>query len=546
MLKVKLYSTTNNAVPSTLIAEYNISEVEIFRSMVETTTFSFSIDIKQIDNSFPAEVEKLIYCEVIRNGITVVQGIIGTFEKNKDTIKVECEDVLYLLTSKAARPHVMYRNRHVVAILNDLLENHPVHDAGGNFKLKDFSTLPSPVAITTIDLRDEEILYSQINKLLDNNEDFYIRYGGYGEVPYEPGVSYHFYDLGLFNNNLHYRYDNSNISDLEVEANDEKKIGYIVAYGGTYTDSLGDIQILDLSTINYFGGYPASLNPNYGISGQINPDYDWVYDINEVADNSFLEMIVKYYDVSVTTDTVPTNDELGDYSYQLYKSAVKDFKKRKRSEKIVTFESTDIPDYVMPGNIIQVNYKVTNQRYRLMADMPEYKEVENFSLEGNFYIESYKLSYSETKGNKIKYTLNTTGNYDDTKAEKIRINIKKEARKNKEYFIIPTIYKYGYYELIEGGGNAANSTIGGNPALEVTMFKLADADFGDLGNPPGPPGNSTVVAAYYACSEDPTLVIEWSDPPVAGDLTFKFKIQRNDSWDVTQTAVVKILVAFDY
>src|SRR5688572_11841098 len=122
MLKAKFYKESlTDQMPDVLMAEFNISEVNISRSMKETTHFKFSIATKDIDVKFQAEFTEIIFCKVEKEGVEVAFGVVGSYYKNDDMIDVECEDVLYLLTQAAAKPHVIYKNRHIVAILRDLI-----------------------------------------------------------------------------------------------------------------------------------------------------------------------------------------------------------------------------------------------------------------------------------------------------------------------------------------------------------------------------------------------------------------------------------------
>src|SRR5687768_16165688 len=111
MLKARFYKSSRNShdfgLPGIMIGEYVIDSVSINRSMRETTHFNFSIPLQQIDVSFDAKNTEITHCKIFKETTELVHGIVGTYEKNDETLEVECEDVLFLMSQAAARPYPM-------------------------------------------------------------------------------------------------------------------------------------------------------------------------------------------------------------------------------------------------------------------------------------------------------------------------------------------------------------------------------------------------------------------------------------------------------
>lgn len=569
MLKVKLHKISraqaNYGMPSDLIGEYAISEVVISRGMKETTHFNFSINLQDIDSSFPAANTELIHCLVYKLGVLLVHGIVGSFERNDDKIDVECEDVLFLLTQAAARPFPIYKNRHVPAILHDMIRYSPTFNLNykNAFRLKNFYTLENPVDVSTLDVREEERLFSQITKIIDNNPDIYIRYGGYGGLYFDNPNEYpatdlrtqwFYYDIGVFDTNMNFVYDFGNIEELEIENNTHVQLGAVVPFGGNWTNALGVINPINIDHLIY-GSF--TLNPNYtavlGI-GVFNGIYTYgaVYDTDIYPDGfnqEHYEIITKRYDVELEIPSMLASPplvvaDIAEAAYQLYKCAVKDLRRAKKNKQFIKLTSSEFPEGIMPGNIIQINYNVSNQKYDLINDKPMTQAITNLVLNGNYYVQSYELTYS-LDGNKIEYVLNSTGTYHDKNPEKLRLNPIREARKNKEFFDKVDTFEYGYYNVTLSG-LAANGGggVGYTSSRQTTFDRIVDADFGEIGVSHIPDYSSNIVGVYI-CSDNPDMEYDFTWTPAGTTLDIYVFNKNSGTWDNTMYADVKILIAYE-
>lgn len=165
-----------------LRARFIENDVLIADTPVEQANISFRLNQSgEWSLNIPAniyavqEIEEGNLVEIYEDQTLLISGTIQSLSDNtsdnKMTIDIKGRDRTDDLYAKRANTIGIYEDLPLLTILGDLLKRL-------DWRIGDISTMEDKTLVTTIDLRTQETLMSQVNKLLESQKNLWFRYGG--------------------------------------------------------------------------------------------------------------------------------------------------------------------------------------------------------------------------------------------------------------------------------------------------------------------------------------------------------------------------------
>lgn len=534
-----------------LIAEYIIDEFTIKRSMTEASSFNFTIPLNQVNMAFPVANADYLICVIEKDGEMIIDGFVSDWEKNEDGIEVNCEDMLLLISYNRALPFAVFQDMQLISALYKIIYNLDYRRNHGRirFVLGDFYTMDEPLQVVDLDLREETQAYAQANKALGSINDVYIRSGKIKQLHTGPTAIDKWvrtFDVGKFNYNHHFVYNDANIDSITIKKETEVPVLLIEPYGGEFTDT-GVTKILDISYLQYHSSYPTILNPDYAAEIITTAAKFGVRDSARVSDFETRSIPYKrkigYYNIAPKVAEDPSNGQLGKAAYSLYRQAVKELKNEKVEEIEIQLESTYFPEKIMPGNIITINYEFNKDRYNVLTNQKKTDNISAFTVSGDYYVVDYEITYS-LEEDTIKYTLNKSGIFKHINPEKIRRDFNKNITKNPNFnlqYLPADAWAYHEFNLSTG---ATGTSFDGFVTRRLTVNTNL-GDFGELESAYLPTTSHPVNNVFW-CDNRQDLLFELSDNTINFGDTFTVDVHPvGRDWTLSDTGTLKILIEYE-
>jgi len=173
-----------NHIDDTLVADTPVFSANVSYGL--NRSGEFDIDLPR---NVPA-VEGIVegdYCEIYDSGKLLLRGIVQEVEQKYDektSLSLRGRDVMDNIYYIGSSPFAVAHNRAVLAVLAETLK-------WANWRIGELDTLNNPTAVTSIDVRNEDRLILQVQKILEALQKANYRYGGFQ-------AGYHTLDIGSF------------------------------------------------------------------------------------------------------------------------------------------------------------------------------------------------------------------------------------------------------------------------------------------------------------------------------------------------------------
>ncbi len=320
---VKLYvGGYNNIIPSNqkeLYGDFVVSEASLSRAINEAGSFDFSIPVALLRGQslklngiwFLTQTTQNIYsAELYQNGEMLMEGNVDSIGLNyvdeEPTLKFSCNGELADLIRYKAREDAYYQDEYLLYILTHLFRPEFGSSLVSNWFYGDVLTLEDMLIKTTIDLRGETRLFSQITKVLNAFPNTFFRYGGHVASPLYPYTSHYHLDIGAFNTKRYPPISAESITQLSQDVKYSGVLRRIQSFGGEI-EVAGVKRRIDLQDAIAYD--PVGLGGIITVSGLAN---------NNILSGYGEEIIVYYDEIVPSVKVDPTVTEINQAGYALY------------------------------------------------------------------------------------------------------------------------------------------------------------------------------------------------------------------------------------
>jgi len=565
----------NNPIMILEVEEFTYSD-----KLNEITQFDLNFNINSLDiDYFPIEKFKNYYVEVFYGSEMLKSGLIYEFETDLVTgeTKISCNDPLFMLNYIPAIPNAIVNNRSTIGHLQTILENtqaskHAMAAGLGTgwvyspFRIVRFATIDDWDVLTSVDLRGEKQLYSQLQKVLKSTRNLFVKYSGTKfYITRDPvnstctgyGVS-HLIDIGNFSYDVNFQLDNSNIKSMSVNKQIQPKVTLINPYGGEYTLSGVKNQLIVSDKQMYFKELPDITHSS--ILGQ----EPYVQLTDYISDFENISGLVEYF-TDIQPDPVdnPTATEIRRAAQSLYLKSARQIRAKEKQDEI-TIETNDFPINLEAGNKVNFQYQYIKEYYNKINNTLERKTIESLSYENaNYYIREIEKSFKSSGERSAKITLHPKPEYHEVESEAKEVALARKLKTDGEIFAVATPkITLGYYEFTIQNV-VSNITIYGIDCYYFDVNKLTNVQLGDQNTTPI---NSTPINWFTIDStsisknvsydvwekgvytiEDDTYLLFMDDTyyPKANSSTFRIYVSKNNNWTINDSITVKVLVFFE-
>ena len=321
-------------------------------------TFDFKLNAAAMRGH---QINRLIRMRVVMqvDGVEKASGYVHSLSMNDGVYTVRCNSLMDELTKIRSKTNAKYQDQQVIAILLDLLTYAP------EWSLGDITTMIDPLVRTTIDLRGEKRLYSQIIRLIESVPNIYLRES--------PGRKL---DIGIFNTKSYPRL--AQIESVNVTTSYVEITRQIEPYGGEVTFST-EYTVIELQEQIKYDDDPE-VNPStptetiwvdvpvtkvdtvsrtitlndaldYDPTLATHPNFPIVTDhgvpvVRNVRDSAVIgagEYTEQYTQIVPVTRQNPTAEDLEQAGYALWLKTVKELEDRSQHVETWSCKSRDIP-----------------------------------------------------------------------------------------------------------------------------------------------------------------------------------------------------------
>ena len=166
MITAKFYDLEGRFLDS-----FTVLSLTVERELNAVPTFDFSIDSTFLHGgSLDRQHQPRAAIDV--DGVREIDGYVRSISLDESgNYRVQCDSLFVELTRVRSKSNAKYQDQQVVAILLDLLTYAP------QWALGDFLTMEDFMVRTTVDLRGEKRLFSQITKLMASVPNLFFREG---------------------------------------------------------------------------------------------------------------------------------------------------------------------------------------------------------------------------------------------------------------------------------------------------------------------------------------------------------------------------------
>lgn len=400
MITVKLY-TQDNEFLDTYIAQ----KLSVRRELNAVDIFDFLIDGSALHGD-PIDIFERMRVAVDVDGVRQMVGYVDAINRTSDgEFTVQCNSLMWKLTTIRSKSNAKYQDEQVIAILLDLLTYAPGWSLGRITTMQDF------LVRTTVDLRGEKRLFAQIIKLVESVPNLFLREGPNQTI-----------ELGVFNDFFLPQLRTGDVRNLEVETLFSDMTYQIEAYGGEMTfvtqidnpdydpDDLEDPQDekLDLTTYrsvtlaDALAALPSlALDPNFPIVLD-----KGVHVVRNVRDAAVLDTgdFTEIYDEIVpATRENPTDLEIRQAGYALWLKVVKELEDRSSIQEAWSCDTVTLPEGFGPGDRLYINSTAQRVYYDRFTGRVLFDEGR---VSQWFRVPGYRMTYGE-EGTEYRLTLTT-------------------------------------------------------------------------------------------------------------------------------------------
>lgn len=295
-----------------------------------------------------------------------------------------------------------YYDTEVIAILQEILR-------WAGWQLGDFSTMETPTIKTTIDLREQETVLQQVQRVCEAIPGLHWRWGGY-DCLNRPLL-----DIGFFDEVQNVKLVQTEIPSIITRNN--TTIGYVKSgqIRQTYTNLVSEVhgnggtynltadpdkqRVMNLWFVNeLITAFPAVENPDYPIILDGNGFF-------RIRNNNLYpagSSIRKTWDFMVTkNEDPPSVADLTQAALGLYLKCIRFLQEHAYANDAYSLSVSGLSAMPLPGD--RVNVSVNNLSYIIPGKGAA--TIEGYTLEGNYRIISWDMKGS---GDIIDYSVNLT------------------------------------------------------------------------------------------------------------------------------------------
>lgn len=323
-----------------------LSSVSIEKRLNQIGSISFEVIYNIIPDNIDLRDLYLKRFSIQYQNVTVVSGYLNAIPKIEytlmqglETVSFEGFDELGYLSFLRGNTDAVYEDKSIEYILNDLVPDGWSINTG---------TLQAGLDTITVDLRDKQILSSQILESVTTLPNVFIRYGGMVS-------GNNVIEVGLLNEkNYSLQIGNHNLSDIQIDIKNPDQIYMIEAYGGF---SLEDTEIISLR--DAVEDNPLLLSDSqYPV--RILDDGKYVVVNMELYPDKGKEVSMKFETIkpdNLNTEQTPEDRRIAGRT--IYNKAVQLFEQNRISEQIyiitVPLKSTSVIESLSVGQQVFVN-----------------------------------------------------------------------------------------------------------------------------------------------------------------------------------------------
>lgn len=584
----------NPLLPTTTVDEFrknpllviNLEEFEITDKLSELYQFDLKFNLNNLDlDYFPLEKYKNYCAEVYYGSTLIATGILYEFDIDLVTgdATISCNNTLFMMNYIPAIPNAIASNRstigHLSAILsftdNWLQDNASSRAATWEYypiKIGRFATLEDWDILTSVDLRGEKQLYSQLQKTLKTTKNLFVKYSKANvSIFFNPlsamwnSIIHHVVDIGTFAYDVNFQLDNSNVKSMSIKKELQPKATWINAYGGEYTIAGVKNQLKVSDKEMFFRELPDITHSSVVGNSSYVQLTDYVSQIENVSGHT-------EYFTDILPDVVedPNAAQIRRAAQALYLKASRQIRAKEKQDEI-SIETDDFPIDLEAGNKVNFQYEYTKEYYNGINNTLERKILEELSYPNqSYYVREITKTFKSSGERSASIVLHPRPEYHEVESDVKEIAYARKLKADGEIFtLLNPRTTLGYYEIPISGVASNASNIYGN-CYQFDVNKLGAIQLGDQSVTPT---SSTKVLWYTTDSvslnknaqmnigpfgvreiSDDIYRIQISDSLYPSEdlssfgLTngniFRMYVQKNNDWTVNDSIVVKVLVFF--
>lgn len=383
MITVKFYTYEDQFIES-----FTSRNLNVHHALNAINTFDFEVDPGDMRAGTVDRLQRM-RVKVEYRGSQYISGLVDSITiSTEGTFRFQCNSLLYELTQIRAKSNALYQGQQVIAILLDLFTYAP------GWRLGNITSMENIEVRTTIDLRGEERLFSQIVSLVNSIPNLYFREGRDRTI-----------DFGLFNQNTYPFIPNDEVKSLVVETKYGELLRQIEAYGGQVmldvsetekierTVTLADSLVFDASLAQH-PSFPILLDKG-------------VYVVRNIRDTSVSgagDRVVFYSQIKPDRNN-PTSTELGQAGAALWLRAVKDLEDAAQFEERWDCTTTYLPEDFKLGNRVFIHSNFTRAYHDYVSGTVG---LVNMGITSDWFrVMEYNETLTDTS---VRYTLSLSKN----------------------------------------------------------------------------------------------------------------------------------------
>lgn len=521
-------------------ADFLIPDFNYKRNLNEDATFEFSLPIASLKGraiDFGSSINGSttgdfldFYVTIYEDGEELIQGpaesIEISFINETPHYKISCSGEFSDLSRKRAISTANYQNVSILdALVSLLLTSSSFSDS--TWQIGDISTMIDPDIKTTIDLRGEKRLFSQIRRLVESVPNLFFRYGGILQSS-NPNIRAFLIDLGTFNKQLKTKVPIRTIKQLSQSIRFSECLGSIESYGGeitvagiprkinlddaaTYKPTLvtGPLDETDPYTIYSFGSGKKAVQSNLNINR---------------------DKVEYYSEIVPITKTDPTADEIGQAGYALYLKTCAELSQVSIPLNEWQATLTELPEEFKLGSQIYLDASAQQLFYDRTTETEVAVEIGR--VREWFRVNGYSVSI---KDKKTSFNVDLGTNFRLKRVDPIVALYESIGTTPEDDSATPTaiIRIYETYAYSIPVGLIPNSMVGtGGDEYPAILIEI----------PVTPVLGATSISLfkYFSVDDDVSIII--STLPTLASPIVQLYVSRFNNWTVDDSATIKVVI----
>lgn len=582
-----LSTTTIDEFKKNPILIIDLEDFEVSDKLDELYQFDLKFNLNNFDlDYFPLEKYKNYYAEVFYGNTLIASGLLYEFDIDLVTgdTTISCNNPLFMLNYIPAIPNAIMNNRSTIGHVAGLLDwtRNAKQDNASNrsemweyqpIKIGRFATLDDWDVLTSVDLRGEKQLYSQLQKILKTTKNLFVKYSRPNITIYFnvfiamwDSIFHHLIDIGNFSYDVNFQLDNSNIKSMSIRKELQPKATWVNGYGGEYTLAGVKKQLRISDKQMFFKELPDITHSSVVGDSSYVQLTDYVSEIDDVSG------LTEYFtDIQPNPVDDPNATEIRRAAQSLYLKSARQIRAKEKQDEI-SIETDDFPINLEAGNKVNFQYEYTKEYYNPINNTLERKVLEELSYPNqSYYVREITKSFKGTGERSAKITLHPRPEYHEVESEAKEVALARKLKADGEIFVIPEPkITLGYYEFTVSGVAANSTNVYGN-CYEKTISKLGDIQLGDQTTTPisttpvnwftadsvSISKNAQLSVGAYGLREihDDVYRIQFHDTlypsqdlsafGLTNGVNFKIRVQKNNDWTINDSITVKVLVFFE-